>query len=265
MNPDQYETLIIEVVDDHVLVITLNRPEVANAFNTLMARELYQLFEHIALENRDLRCIVLTGAGNRAFCAGGDLKERNQMNDDQWSRQHLVYERMVRAIRDCPIPTIGAVNGAAYAGGCEIACLLDFLYAAENARFALTETTLGIIPGAGGTQTLPRAIGERRAKEVILTGKPFTASEAHEWGLVNRVLPSDQVLSVAIETAKVIAGNAPVAIKQAKQSIQRGLQMSLSDGLAFELEAYYRTVPTRDRKEGVLAFNEKRKPKFEGR
>lgn len=265
MNPDQYETLIIETVGDHLLLVTLNRPEAANAFNTVMARELYQLFEQIALDDRDLRCIVLTGAGTRAFCAGGDLKERRSMDNEQWNRQHLVFERMVRAIKDCPVPTIGAINGAAYAGGCEIACLLDFLYAAENARFALTETTLGIIPGAGGTQTLPRAIGERRAKEVILTGKPFTASEAHEWGLVNRVLPSDQLLPSAVETAKTIAGNAPIAVRQAKQSIHKGLQMSLSDGLAFELEAYYRTVPTRDRTEGVLAFNEKRKPKFEGR
>lgn len=265
MNPDQYETLLIDAVSEHVSVVTLNRPESANAFNTKMARELYELFEHITMDHSDLRCIVLTGAGERAFCAGGDLKERKSMDDEQWSRQHLVYERMVRAIKDCPIPAIGAINGAAYAGGCEIACLLDFLYAADTARFALTETTLGIIPGAGGTQTLPRAIGERRAKEVILTGKPFTANQAHEWGLVNKVLPQDQLLSHAIEIAQKIAANAPVAVKQAKQSIQRGLQMSLDDGLAFELEAYYRTVPTHDRKEGVLAFNEKRKPKFEGR
>jgi enoyl-CoA hydratase/carnithine racemase len=130
---------------------------------------------------------VLTGTGDKAFCAGGDLKERRGMTDEAWTRQHVIFERMVRALIDCPVPIIGAVNGAAYGGGCEIAGCCDFLYAAESARFALTEVTLGIMPGGGGTQTLPRAVGERRAKELILTGKPFTAAEAHAWGLVNEV------------------------------------------------------------------------------
>ncbi|MXZ80851.1 MAG: enoyl-CoA hydratase [Gammaproteobacteria bacterium] len=265
MSPEQYDTLLVRSVNAHVMAVTLNRPEAANAFNSRMARDLYDLFEDVAMNGESLRCIVMTGAGERAFCAGGDLKERNGMTDAQWARQHLVYERMVRAIKDCPVPVIGAINGAAYGGGCEIACLLDFLYAAETARFALPETGLGIIPGAGGTQTLPRAVGERRAKEIILSGQSFTAREAFEWGLVNRVLPLEQLLPSAIGTAEKVAANAPVAVRQAKQSVHRGLQMSLSDGLAFEIEAYHRTVPTRDRREGVLAFNEKRKPEFEGR
>lgn len=265
MSPEQYDTLLVRPVNAYVMVVTLNRPEAANAFNSRMARDLYELFEDVAMNGENLRCIVVTGVGERAFCAGGDLKERKGMTDAQWTRQHLAYERMVRAIKDCPVPVIGAINGAAYGGGCEIACLLDFLYAAETARFALPETGLGIIPGAGGTQTLPRAVGERRAKEIILCGQPFTAREALEWGLVNRVLPPDQLLPSAIGTAEKIAANAPVAVRQAKQSVHRGLQMSLSDGLAFEIEAYHRTVPTRDRREGVLAFNEKRTPEFEGR
>ena len=123
------------------------------------------------------------------------------MTDEAWVQQHLIYERMARAILACPIPIIAAVNGAAYGGGCEIALACDFIYAAEQARFALTEVTLGIMPGAGGTQNLPRAVGERRAKEVILTGKPFTAAEAQQWGLVNRVLPSAELVPAAIETA----------------------------------------------------------------
>ena len=116
------------------------------------------------------------------------------MTDEQWTRQHVIFERMVRAVIDCPVPIIGAVNGAAYGGGCEIAAACDFLYAAETARFALTEVTLGIMPGGGGTQTLPRAVGERRAKELILTGKPFTAAEARDWGLVNEVFPLADLL-----------------------------------------------------------------------
>ena len=257
-------TLLVEQHGDHVLQVTLNRPQSANAFNTLMAEELMRLFEDISLDRGDTRCIVLTGAGEKAFCAGGDLKERNGMSDETWGKQHLVFERMVRAIKECPIPVIGAVNGAAYGGGCEISCLVDFLYVADHARFALPETSLGIIPGAGGTQTLARAVGERRAKEIMLTALPFTAQQALDWGLANAVFPGDQLIEAALETAHKISGNAPVAVMQVKHSIHRGLQMSLSDGLAFEIEAYNRTVPTQDRREGVLAFNEKRKPEFKG-
>lgn len=265
MTIEEFPTLLLETQGPHVLVVTLNRPEVANAFNTQMARDLVKVFEDLALDSETIRCTVLTGAGNRAFCAGGDLKERDGMDDETWGRQHLVYERMIRAILDCPLPIVGAVNGAAYGGGCEIAAAADFVYAADGARFALTETSLGIIPGAGGTQTLTRAIGERRAKEYILCAKPFSAAEAMEWGLVNALFPQQRLLDEALRTAARIAGNAPIAVRQAKQSIRRGLQMSLSDGLAYEIEAYNRTVPTEDRLEGVRAFNEKREPQFQGR
>ncbi len=260
----KFETLLLSRPRPFVLLVTLNRAEVANAFNTRMAREIFELFESLALDPADLRCVVVTGAGDKSFCAGGDLKERNGMSDETWRLQHPVFERMIRAVIDCPLPTIGAVNGAAYGGGCEIAAALDFLYAAEHARFALPETTLGIIPGAGGTQTLSRAVGARRAKEIILSGNPFSAAEARDWGLVNALFPAQKLLGAALDTAGRIADNAPVAVRQAKQAIHRGLNMSLADGLAFEIEAYNRTVPTEDRREGVLAFNEKRKPDFKG-
>jgi enoyl-CoA hydratase/carnithine racemase len=172
---------------------------------------------------------------------------------------------MLRAIIACPLPVIAAVNGAAYGGGCEIAAACDFVYASTAARFALTEVTLGIMPGAGGTQNLPRAVGERRAKELILSGLPFSATEAEQWGLVNRVLPGEELLPATLAIAERIAANGPLSVRQAKQAIHRGLQMSLADGLAFEIEAYNRLVPTEDRREGVRAFNEKRKPKFEGK
>jgi enoyl-CoA hydratase/carnithine racemase len=263
-SPD-FETLLLEKAGEHVVVVRLNRPEASNALNTRMGLDLVHCFEDIALDARGLRCIVLTGSGDKAFCAGGDLKERRGMTDEAWTRQHVIFERMVRALTDCPVPIIGAVNGAAYGGGCEIAGCCDFLYAAETARFALTEVTLGIMPGGGGTQTLPRAVGERRAKELILTGKPFSAREAHGWGLVNEVFAPADLLREAQATAARIARNAPISVRQAKLSIHSGLQSSLRDGLALEIEAYNRMVPTEDRREGVLAFNEKRPPDFRGR
>lgn len=259
-----YETLELERIDDHVLLVRLNRPQAANAMNTRMGEELMDLFERFQIDAEGVRAIVLTGSGEKAFCAGGDLKERNGMTDEQWLRQHAMFERMLRAIIACPVPLIGAINGAAYGGGCEITAALDFAYASENARFALTEVTLGIMPGAGGTQNLPRAMGERRAKEVILTGLSFTAQEAFEWGLINRVFSQAELLGAALATARRIAGNAPISVRQAKQSIHRGLQMSLADGLAFEIECYNRMVSTEDRHEGVRAFNEKRPPVFRG-
>ena len=260
-----FETLKVDEPVDHVMLITLNRPDSANALNTQMANDLIEVFEGLALDLNDTRAVVVTGSGARAFCAGGDLKERNSMSDHLWTKQHLVYERMVRAVLGCPIPVIGAINGAAYGGGCELACALDFVYASEKAKFAQTETRLGIIPGAGGTQTLARAVGERRAKELILSGQPFSASKAKEWGLVNDVFPANDVLKKTLEVAHMIASNAPIAVRQAKQAIHKGLQMGLMDGLAFEIEAYNRTIPTEDRREGVASFNEQRKPEFKGR
>jgi enoyl-CoA hydratase len=157
------------------------------------------------------------------------------------------------------------VNGAAFGGGCELALGCDFIYASRTARFALTEVTLGIMPGTGGTQNLPRAIGSRRAKELICSGRPFSAEDAHAWGMVNRLCEPAALMPETLATAQVIAGNAPIALRQAKRSIDLGTQMSLAEGMAFEIEAYNRMVGTQDRREGVRAFNEKRKPHFEGR
>jgi enoyl-CoA hydratase len=261
----EFETIRAEDRGDGRVLLTLNRPQVANALNTRMGHDLLAVFEAVNAAPAQARAIVLTGAGERAFCAGGDLKERNGMTDEQWQDQHLLFERMVRAFLACPVPVIGAVNGAAYAGGCELALCCDFIYAAETARFALTEVTLGIMPGAGGTQNLPRAVGERRAKEIVLTGRPFTAAEAHEWGMVNRLCAPGKVVEEALETAQKIADNAPISVRQAKHAIHFGLQMDLASGMMLEIEAYNRMVPTEDRREGIASFNEKRKPVFKGR
>ena len=260
-----YATLALDEPAEHVLRVRLHRPEFANALNTQMGLDLIDLWDRINAAPAQYRCIVLTGSGERAFCAGGDLKERNGMTDAAWQAQHLIFERAIRALLACPVPVVGAVNGAAYGGGCELALCCDFAYAAESAKFALTEVTLGIMPGAGGTQNLPRAVGERRAKELILTGRPFSANEALEWGMLNRVCPAGELQEQALDTARRIAANAPIATRQIKQSVHFGLQMDLHTGTMFEIEAYNRLVPTEDRREGVAAFNDKRKPVFKGR
>ena len=259
------DTLQIETPQEHTVLVTLNRPEVANAMNTQMGLDLLEAFDGFCAAPNNQRCIVITGAGSKAFCAGGDLKQRNGMTDEQWQDQHLIFERAIRAMIDCPVPIIAAVNGAAYAGGLEISLCADFIYAVEHARFALTEVTLGIMPGAGGTQNLPRAVGARRAKEIMLTGRPFSARDALEWGMVNRICGADTLLPEALETAAVIAGNAPISTRQLKQSVNMGLNMDLRSGMMFEIEAYNRMVPTEDRREGIRAFNEKRKPVYKGR
>lgn len=258
------DTLSIDLPTQHIVRVMLNRPKSANAFNTQMASDLIDVFGMLGQEQSQYRAVILTGAGERAFCAGADLKERKGMSDQQWQAQHLVFETMIRAIIQCPLPTIGAINGSAFGGGCELASALDFSYASEAARFAQTEVRLGIIPGAGGTQTLARAVGERRAKELILSGKVFNAEQALAWGLINAVYPADQLQDATINIATDIANNAPIAVTQAKNAIQEGMQMRLSDALDYEIEAYNKCIPTADRLEGILAFNEKRKPVFKG-
>ena len=255
-----YETIVLSAPAPDVVVVTLNRPQAANAFNTRMALELTEAF----LALKDERCVVLTGAGERAFCAGADLKERDGMSDEAWAAQHEVFEAMGRAILGAPMPVIAAVNGAAYGGGCEVALLCDLIHAAENARFALTEATLGIMPGLGATQTLTRAAGSRRAKQMIMTGAPFSAADALAWGVVNQVSPSGRVLDGALEVAARIAANAPLAVRAIKRAIDDGEGHGLHRGMALELEQYNRLFPTRDRLEGVRAFNEKRRPAFKG-
>ena len=263
--PAHCETLQLERPADHVLLVRLARPASANALNTQMGIELKQVWESLYVDQQDVRCVILTGAGDKIFCAGGDLKQRNNMTDEAWQQQHALFELGMMAMMNCPIPIIAAVNGAAYGGGCEFVAAADFAYAASNARFALTETTLGIMPGAMGTQNLPRAVGDRRAKEIILTGAPFSADEAASWGLVSQVFPPAELLPATLATAQRIAGNAPISIRQAKKSISMASQTDLHIGYRYEIEAYNRMVPTADRLEGVRAFNEKRRPDFKGR
>ncbi len=259
-----YETLKVAIGPDRVGIITMNRPDVRNAMNTKMMTEIRDCFSAFYVDPDVAACLVLTGAPG-GFCSGADLRERKGMTDVTWRQQHAVVEQMVRAIMECPIPIIAAVNGAAYAGGMELALASDFVYAAQSARFALTEVALGILPGACGTQNLPRAVGVRRAKELILTATPFTAEQALEWGMVNKVCADDKLMDEVMATARRIADNAPVSVRQAKKAIDKATDLDRGSGYAFELEAYYRTVVTEDRQEGINAFNEKRKPRYKGR
>jgi enoyl-CoA hydratase len=260
-----YETLGVADAGDGVLVVTLDRPEVLNAINTQMGRDLLALWTRLAAEPGLARCVVLTGAGERAFCAGGDLKERNGMSDETWRAQHEIFERGFLALVGCPVPVIAAVNGHAFGGGLETALACDFIYAARGARLALTEVRLGIMPGGGGTQTLWRAAGERRAKEIILSARPFSAEDAFAWGIVNQLCEPGEALADALATARAIAGNAPLSVAAAKQAIQRGPGMDLESAYRLDIEAYDRLVASHDRLEGVQAFNEKRPPAFRGR
>ena len=261
----EYETLHVERIDDHILVVMFDRPEVRNARNTQMALDQMEVMRSLYVDTDGIRCVILTARGDKAFSAGGDLKERKTMTEADWHRQHAVFEQNMMALRDCPVPVIAAVNGVAFAGGLETALTCDFIYAADHAKFALTEVKLGIMPGCTGTQNLPRAIGERRAKEMILTGEPFTAQQAYDWGLVNKVVPYADLMDETLATARKIAGNAPLSICRAKRAISAAKNLDPHTGFQFELEAYNRLIGTEDRVEAINAFNEKRKPEYKGR
>src|SRR5688500_8870710 len=227
-----YQTLALEPRDEHVLLVTLNRPQVLNALNTQMGKDKIDLWTRLAAEPGALRCVVLSGAGDRAFCAGADLKERDGMTETVWRAQHEIFERAFMALMELPLPIIAAVNGHAFGGGLEMALCCDFIYAARTARMALSETRLGLMPGGAGTQNLPRAAGERRAKELIMTAQAFDAQQGYEWGIVNRVC--DDALAEALSTAEKISENAPLAVRQAEKSVPYGLQMDLSHDNHFE-------------------------------
>jgi enoyl-CoA hydratase/carnithine racemase len=215
-----YDTLRVETPRPRVLLVTLNRPEVSNALNTRTGVELHAVFAACAQDPSAYGAMVLTGAGERVFCAGADLKERRTMAEEAWQDQHRIFERMIHAIIDCPVPVVAAVNGDAYAGGCELVLCSDFAYAVPSARFALTEITIGIMPGGGGTQTLPRAVGERRAKEIILTGRPFSADEALRWGVVNRLCAPGDLAPDALAAAEQMAASAPDVVRKTKAALQ---------------------------------------------
>ena len=260
-----YETLNVTAgADGHVVTVELNRPAALNAMNTAMGEDLLRCFDALH-RDRAVRAVVFTGAGTKAFCVGGDLKEREGMTDEAWRAQHVIFETAAARVLHCPVPVIAAVEGFAMGGGCELAVLSDFVVCGETAVFAVPEVTRGIFPGIGGTQLLPRILGAPMAKEMIFTGRRVDAREARAIGLVNHVVPAGEARAKALEIAATIADNGPIAVRQAKKAVGWGGETDLETGMILAIEAYNNTVTTEDRLEGVRAFNEKRKPRFTGK
>ena len=258
-----FETIKVEEPAKGVAAVVFNRPEAANALSSQMGRELLEAWNAINARD-DLRCVILRGEGKH-FQAGADLKERNGMSDEAWAEQHRLFEAMIRAQLACPVPVIAAVQGAAMGGGCEMTLACDFAYAAEGARFGLPEAGLGILPGLGGTQLLTRAVGPRRAIELLTTAQPFSAQQALEWGLVSGVVAPEALMQTVLAVAKVIASKAPLSVRGAKRVVHEGQDLDLKRAMDLELSVYNSLFTTQDRREGVASFNEKRAPAFEGR
>ena len=248
---------------DGVLLLTLNRPAVMNSFNFDLLRALKAQVDAVRFRP-DVRVVIITGAGEKAFCAGADLKERATLAPLQVKAFIFTIRDLFTSIENLNKPVIAAVNGVALGGGTELALACDIRLAAETASMGLTETRLAIIPGAGGTQRLPRLIGRGKAKELIFTGRRVPAAEALAIGMVNRVCAPDQLLAACRNLAAEICETGPIAIEQAKYAINHGLETDLHTGLAIESNAYWVTIPTQDRLEGLAAFREKRKPVYKG-
>lgn len=255
-----YKMLILQI-EDGIGTITLNRPEVLNALNNQVFTELVQAAEEMA-QNQAVRVVIITG-GDKVFAAGADISQLVITNALEAS-QDGTSNRAFNLIENLPKPVIAAVAGYALGGGCELALIADVRIAADNAQFGLPEIKLGVIPGAGGTQRLPRLIGAARAKELIFSGEFITAEEAWRIGLVNKVVPSDQLFNEAWKMAKRFAGQGAVALRLAKSCINEGLRMDLEAGLHYENKCFSILCATEDKKEGMQAFLEKRKPHFQG-
>jgi len=260
-----YKNILLKK-EEGVATITVNRPEARNALNIETRQELLSALDDIAKDD-SIKVAVLTGAGEKAFIAGADIKVFQEFNAP--SVLDYSYELgsmgLYRKVRELEKPTIAAINGYALGGGCEIAMCCDIRIAAENASFGQPEINIGIIPGGGGTQLLPRIIGIGRAKELCFTGDMIDAREAERFGLVNKVVPLDKLEEEVMNLAQKIASKSPLILKYIKRSINLSMQTGLDAGLAFESQTLSTCFDTEDKEEGVSAFIEKRKPQFKGK
>jgi enoyl-CoA hydratase len=257
-----WQTLDLTQPAPDVLLVELQRPHASNALDTVMTRELLTLWQALYVDTAAWQVVIVKGHGNRCFCAGADLKERHGISSQLWLQQHAVLEQMMLAMHDCPLPIIAAVNGAAFGGGLELLLNCDFSYCVPTARFAFPEPKLGFIPGAMGTQWLPRAVGLARAKEICMASEPFDADEALAWGLVNRIVPPEQLLDSVLQVAARIRTASPLAVRQVKKALNATLGNDVVSGYRREIELYKRCIDGDDRLEGIAAFNEKRQPVF---
>lgn len=261
-----WETIKLTQDDEFtgIFTLTLNRPNSMNALNTQMAVDILDCLDELKY-NKEIRVLILTAAEERSFCVGADLKERDGMTNEQWKRQHDIFEDAYEGLRDFPYPVIGAINGYALGGGLEMALSCDFRIAADHAKMGLPEVKIGIIPGVGGTQLLPRSIPVGLAKEFLFRGNHISAERAKEVGLVNDTVPVANLLEVVNQIAQDISVNAPLSLKSIKQAVNTGMQTDLHTALTIELSQYYKCADSEDRLEGVQAFNEKRQPNWQGK
>ena len=257
-----YKHIIVETRGD-VNLITFNRPKALNALNRALIEEFSQALDLVASDD-DASILVLTGAGDRAFVSGADINELAVLNPLEAKQFSINGHRALFKLQNLRIPVIAAVNGFALGGGCEIALACDFIYAAKPAKFGLPEITLGIIPGFGGTQRLPRLIGKNLAKELIFTGRMISAEEAAHLGIVNTICPPESLMDEVMTTASLIAAKGKVSLQAAKQAINRGLDVDLTSGCNIEADAFSHCMASMDAKEGTRAFLEKRKAEFKG-
>jgi len=256
--------VLLKEEKDGVLTLTLNRPEVMNSFNFELLQALGEQIEASRF-NSNVRVIIITGAGDKAFCSGADLKERITLTPAQVKEFITTIRNLFTVIEYLNKPVIAAINGIALGGGTELALASDIRLASASATMGLTETRLAIIPGGGGTQRLPRLVGKGKAKELIFTGRRIDAQEALEIGLVNKICEKETLMEEAFIMASMICEAGPIAVEQAKYAINYGLETDLHTGLAIESNAYWVTIPTEDRLEGLTAFREKRKPIYKGK
>ena len=248
---------------DGIATLTFNRPKALNALNTALLEELADALDSIG-KDETIRVLILTGAGEKSFIAGADITEIATLTPLGAKKFAQFGQDIISKLQGLAIPVIAAVNGYALGGGCEMALACDFIYASEKAIFGLPEITLGVIPGFGGTQRLPRLIGANRAKEMIFTGKHLTAAEAKEIGLVNKTFAPEELMNAATEVAKTIAAKGKASLCAAKQTVSQGLNADLVTGLGIERDAFALCLANADAKEGTSAFLEKRKPVFKG-
>jgi enoyl-CoA hydratase len=259
----EYKNILISF-EGEIGILTINRPKALNALNIETLQEI-QLGLQEAKDQPGLKVLIITGGGEKAFVAGADILQMKDMNSIEAVNFSKMGHHTLKTIQDFPCPVIAAVNGFALGGGTEIALACDFIYASENAKFGLPEVTLGIFPGFGGTQRLPRLIGKGKAKELIFTGKMITAQEAYQMGIVNKVFPQGSLMEETKKVALQIAGNGAIGVRLAKMVVDSGFNMDLTDGCNLESYAFGIGFASEDQKEGMQAFIEKRKPVFKGR